>query len=169
MTALRTGPHGRRLLWAAAFAFAVTASQAVAQQTTIPPGFDAVPRPPGQFGGQGFMPPGGQSGVLAPNPSPLELAPPSRPVSLPPPAAPSWNARVVLYEEDPADPQGKRYVGSAIWRTEAGSPGPGEPADLAVVADLEIPERRMTMTFTLRRNRDKALPASHTIEFNFNL
>ena len=26
--------------------------------------------------------------------------------------------RVVLYEEDPADPQGKRYVGSVIWRTE---------------------------------------------------
>ena len=93
MTALRTGPHGRRLLWAAAFAFAVTASQAVAQQTTIPPGFDSVPRPPGQVGGgQSFMPPGGQSGVLAPNPSPLELAPPSRPVSLPPPQGPTLQA-----------------------------------------------------------------------------
>src|SRR5256714_764682 len=33
--------------------------------------------------------------------------------------------RVVLYEEDPADPQGKRYVGSAIWRTETVTPGPG--------------------------------------------
>jgi hypothetical protein len=93
MTALRTGPHGRRLLWAAAFAFAVTASQAVAQQTTIPPGFDSVPRPPGQVGGgQSFMPPGGQSGVLAPTPSPLELAPPSRPVSLPPPQGPTLQA-----------------------------------------------------------------------------
>src|SRR5262249_52557241 len=33
--------------------------------------------------------------------------------------------RVVLYEEDPADAQGKRYVGSAIWRTETVTPGPG--------------------------------------------
>src|SRR2546421_1476484 len=33
--------------------------------------------------------------------------------------------RVVLYEEDPADPQGKRYVGSAIWRTETVTPAPG--------------------------------------------
>ena len=77
--------------------------------------------------------------------------------------------RVVLYEEDPAEPQGKRYIGSAIWRTETVTPGPGSPPDLAVRADLEIPERRITMTFSLRRNTDQALPASHTIEVTFNL
>jgi hypothetical protein len=77
--------------------------------------------------------------------------------------------RVVLYEEDPADPQGKRYIGSAIWRTETINPGPGAAPDLAVRADLEIPERRITMTFSLRRNSDQALPASHTIEITFNL
>ena len=77
--------------------------------------------------------------------------------------------RVVLYEEDPADPAGKRYVGSAIWRTETVTPGPGAAPDLAVRADLEIPERRMTMTFSLRRNTDQSLPASHTIEVTFNL
>ncbi len=77
--------------------------------------------------------------------------------------------RVVLYEEDPAEPQGKRYVGSAIWRNETVTPGPGSPPDLAVRADLEIPERRITMTFSLRRNTDQALPASHTIEVTFNL
>jgi hypothetical protein len=77
--------------------------------------------------------------------------------------------RVVLYEEDPAEPQGKRYVGSAIWRTETVTPGPGAPPDLAVRADLEIPERRITMTFSLRRNTDQALPASHTVEVTFNL
>ena len=77
--------------------------------------------------------------------------------------------RVVLYEEDPADPQGKRYVGSAIWRTETVTPGQGAAPDLAVRADLEIPERRITMTFSLRRNTDQALPASHTIEITFNL
>jgi len=38
-----------------------------------------------------------------------------------------------------------------------------------VRADLEIPERRITMTFSLRRNSDQALPASHTIEVTFNL
>ena len=49
------------------------------------------------------------------------------------------------------------------------APSPGAPPDLAVRADLEVPERRMTMTFTLRRNADQTLPASHTIEITFNL
>ena len=76
--------------------------------------------------------------------------------------------RVVLYEEDPADPQGKRYVGSAIWRTETISPGPGKP-ELAIRADVEIPDRTLAMTLALRRNTYQALPASHTIEITFKL
>jgi hypothetical protein len=77
--------------------------------------------------------------------------------------------RVVLYEEDPNDPQGKRFVGSAIWRTESVSPGPGQPAELAIRADVEIPERRIAMTWSLRRNSDPNLPASHTVEIMFRL
>jgi hypothetical protein len=84
-------------------------------------------------------------------------------------AGPAVAQRVVLYEEEPNDPQGKRYIGSAIWRTETVSPGPGRPPELAIRADVEIPERRMTMTFSLRRNTDQTLPASHTIEVMFNL
>lgn len=82
---------------------------------------------------------------------------------------PAVAQRVVLYEEEPNDPQGKRFIGSAIWRTENVSSGPGQPADLAVRADVEIPERRMTMTLTIRRNTDQTLPASHTVEVMFNL
>jgi hypothetical protein len=77
--------------------------------------------------------------------------------------------KVVLYDEDPSDPQGKRYVGSALWRTETVSPGPGLAPELAIRADVEIPERRLRMTWSLRRNTDKALPASHTIEIMFTL
>jgi hypothetical protein len=77
--------------------------------------------------------------------------------------------KVVLYDEDPNDPQGKRYVGSAIWRTETVSPGPGLAPELAVRCDVEIPERHLRMTWSLRRNTDKALPASHTIEIMFTL
>jgi hypothetical protein len=77
--------------------------------------------------------------------------------------------KVVLYDEDPNNPQGKRYVGSAIWRTETVSPGPGLAPELAVRADVDVPERHLRMTFSLRRNSDKALPASHTIEIMFTL
>jgi hypothetical protein len=94
------------------------------------------------------------------------------PAPLPTNTAPAGAAvaqRVVLYEEDPADPQGKRFVGSAIWRTESVSPGPGQAAEVAVRADVEIPERRIAMTWSLRRNSDPNLPASHTVEIMFRL
>jgi hypothetical protein len=71
-----------------------------------------------------------------------------------------------LYEEDPADRRGRRYAGSVIWKTEMVSPE-GEPRELGIRAELEIPERHMRMILSLRRNPDKVLPASHTIEIAF--
>ena len=75
--------------------------------------------------------------------------------------------RVALYEEDPADQYGKRFVGSATWRTQMVSVGPGSPPDLAVRADIEIPERRMTLSLVIRRDLKQVL--SHIIEITFNL
>jgi hypothetical protein len=83
--------------------------------------------------------------------------------------APAVAQRVVLYEEDPTNPEGNRLVGSALWRTETISPGPGLSPELAVRADVEVPERRLAMTLSIRRNTDTALPASHTVEIMFNL
>ncbi len=83
--------------------------------------------------------------------------------------APAVAQRVVLYEEDPNNPQGRQYVGSAVWHTETVSPGSGLAPELEVRADITIPERNMSVTWTLRRNTDQALPASHTIEIMFNL
>jgi hypothetical protein len=84
-------------------------------------------------------------------------------------AGPAVAQRVVLYQEDPSNPQGKQSVGSAVWRTETVSPGTGLAPELEVRADIEIPEQHMTITWTLRRNTDQALPASHTIEIMFNV
>jgi hypothetical protein len=99
---------------------------------------------------------------------------PASPASVPgspgtAPAAAAVAQKVVLYEEDPADPNGKRFVGSAIWRTETVTPGPGLPPELAVRADVEVPERKLAMTWSFRRNTDKGLPATHTIEIMFKL
>jgi hypothetical protein len=84
-------------------------------------------------------------------------------------SGPAVAQRVVLYEEDPSNPQGKQYVGSAVWRTETVSPGSGLAPEVQIRADVTVPERNMTVTWTLRRNTDQALPASHTIEIMFNL
>src|SRR6202034_1366257 len=56
--------------------------------------------------------------------------------------------RVVLYDEDPADPKGKQYVGTVIWRTEQIKAAAGQKADLAVRADIEIPDRKFKMTMS---------------------
>jgi hypothetical protein len=84
-------------------------------------------------------------------------------------SGPGVAQRVVLYEEEPSDPQGRRYVGTAVWRTETVSPGAGQPPELAVRADVEIPEKKLNLKFSIRRNTDQTLPASHTIELLFNL
>jgi hypothetical protein len=77
--------------------------------------------------------------------------------------------RVVLYEEDPEDQNGKRFIGSAVWRTETVTRGANQPPDLVVRADIDIPDRKMTMKWVLQRNNDKSLPASHTVEVVFKL
>jgi hypothetical protein len=77
--------------------------------------------------------------------------------------------RVVLYDEDPSDPKGKQFVGSVIWRTEQIKASGNQKPDIAVRADIDIPDRKFKMTMSFRRNTDTSLPASHTAELTFIL
>jgi hypothetical protein len=77
--------------------------------------------------------------------------------------------RVVLYDEDPSDPKGKQYIGTVVWRTEQIKASGNQKADIAVRADIEIPDRKFKMTMSFRRNTDTSLPASHTAELTFIL
>ena len=77
--------------------------------------------------------------------------------------------KVVLYEEDQTNPNGTQFVGSAVWRTERVSPGPGQKPDLVVRAEIDIPEQKISIRWSLRRNDDKQGPTSHTIEIMFTL
>ena len=47
--------------------------------------------------------------------------------------------------------------------------GPGQQPDLAIRADVEVPERKLAMTWLLRRNSYKRVPATHTVEITFKL
>lgn len=88
------------------------------------------------------------------------------------PFAPSLAAEplAVLREDNPSDAQqGKRYVGSTAWRTETIPPSAGHPAEVVLRADAQIPERQMSVKWSLRRNTDKSLPASHMIEIIFKV
>jgi hypothetical protein len=103
---------------------------------------------------------------MASIPPPGQVATPASPKMVGPNPTPQ---RAVLYEEDNTDPKGKQYVGSVIWRTEQIRASGGQNADIAVRADIEIPDRKFKMTMSFRRNTDTSLPASHTAELTFIL
>src|ERR1700752_3218634 len=81
-------PRGRQALAALLVACGLLPSPALGQ---TPPGFDAIPRPPGSIGPPSLAPPGAGPGLLGPQarPRPLILGPPpAQPAALPP-AAPA--------------------------------------------------------------------------------
>ena len=82
---------------------------------------------------------------------------------------PAAAQRAVLYEEETNDPQGKRYLASVVWHTVTVSPESGVAPEIAVQADLEIPERHINITWTLRCDTGPEASASHTMEIKFNL
>lgn len=81
-----------------------------------------------------------------------------------PPSAPSQ--RAVLYDEAPDKQGGQASSGSVVWRTE---PKPDAPSELQLVGEISVPDRNLKATFTLTRNLDTTLPASHVIEIGFTL
>lgn len=78
-------------------------------------------------------------------------------------------SRSILYEEgEVAGTKGAALNGSSKWEMVSESIGGGTPEPI-VRATIEVPERSVTTTIIIRRNRDEALPASHLIEVAFEL
>ncbi len=76
--------------------------------------------------------------------------------------------RAVLYVEPADQTQAPRALnGRVSWRVEAQNPGRGQPLETVVRADIDIAEGGLSLTFTIRRNADAALPASHIIGMRF--
>jgi hypothetical protein len=100
----------------------------------------------------------------APAPAPPAAAPPS-PVQ----PAPIAIANRLIFIEEGRDNPANVVVrqGSAVWRIDTISGGQGQPLETVIRVDLDIPEARLKAEMTMRRNRDRAFPASHTIELRF--
>ena len=77
--------------------------------------------------------------------------------------------KVMLYEQDEAQTAGKRFRGTAAWYADNVSPRAAQAPEAAIRADIEIPEERIGLRWSLRSNNDKAVSASHTIEIMFTL
>jgi hypothetical protein len=76
--------------------------------------------------------------------------------------------RAILYDEDPASPVGSQFVGSVTWNIEQVATAGHEP-EIGIRADVDIPDRKLKLTMSFRRNNDKSLPASHTAQVIFSV
>lgn len=83
-------------------------------------------------------------------------------------AMPARAETATLAEQDDKGDPAKHFTGSVTWQVgkEAHS---GRAAPLEVRADIVFPERGMSVLWVLRRNTDRSLPATHTIEVKFKL
>ncbi|MCA0339417.1 MAG: hypothetical protein LCH61_09060 [Proteobacteria bacterium] len=77
-------------------------------------------------------------------------------------------ARVVYFEETAQDPRGVQSDGQVVWRLETAASGAGQPPETIVRGTVSVPNAKMNIDLLFKRNRDPALPASHTIELIFN-
>jgi hypothetical protein len=84
-------------------------------------------------------------------------------------AGPDAPQHAVLHEEVSPNTKLRRSVGSVVWRIEGTKGVGGKAGDLAVRADIAIPDRKLKLTMVFRRTDDASSPASHTVEFNFEL
>jgi hypothetical protein len=76
--------------------------------------------------------------------------------------------RVLLVEEPTEGSTEPRQTnGRVLWRMDSVSSGANDPLDAAVRAEIDLADAGIKAELLLRRNRDAALPASHTIEIKF--
>lgn len=106
----------------------------------------------------------------ATEPAPVAEAeqPPSEPAATEVASAEPSNLPVaqsaILYEEGASpDAAGFTAPGRAIWRLDESG------ADPVISGTIEVPARGIAVEMRISRNRDEGLPATHLIEFAFNL
>ncbi|WAJ27058.1 hypothetical protein [Antarcticirhabdus aurantiaca] len=116
----------------------------------------------------------GQDPTVVGSPTPAAGGPAGQPAAGAPPATPPAGAavpvgqRAVFYEERSDTEPGTQQAGDVVWSVVNEVPGDGQPAEPAIRAVASVPEEKLTLTLTIRRNADPTLPASHVIELMFD-
>ncbi len=76
--------------------------------------------------------------------------------------------RAALLIEAPDEPNKvKTFLGTVVWKLNNINAGPSDGVGLAVEADVDLPDDKMTAIVTFEKNTDASLPASHTIKVRF--
>lgn len=105
-------------------------------------------------------------------PSQTGAVPAGAPQPAQPPAAngqaiPVLQRAILVEEPNEGSQELKQTAGRVLWRLDSVPGGAGEPLDAAVRADVDLSDAGLKAEILIRRNRDAALPASHTIETKF--
>jgi hypothetical protein len=102
-------------------------------------------------------------------PTPVQrpaAAPPPRPAP-PPPAVAVANRMAVILEGADRPENVVARSGVVVWRTDVAGGVQGQPLDQMITGVVDAPEAALRAEITLRRNRDTAFPASHTLQLRF--
>lgn len=76
-------------------------------------------------------------------------------------------ARALFFEEKADDPRGTQSDGQVVWQLETTPAGNGRPAESVVRGTVSVSKANIGFDLVFKRNRDRALPASHTVEVIF--
>lgn len=84
-------------------------------------------------------------------------------------AAVAVGQQALFYEERSGQETSSVEKGTVVWSVIQDSPGDGAPAEPAIRADVTVPDGKINLRMTIRRNADKTLPASHLVEMIFTV
>ncbi|MBC2886903.1 transcriptional regulator [Ochrobactrum sp. CM-21-5] len=87
----------------------------------------------------------------------------------PPEQAVAVGQQALLYEERGGTETGSVERGNVVWSVIEESPGDGQPAEPAVRGTVTMPNSKVELKMTIRKNTDQSIPASHLIEMVFTV
>lgn len=177
----RSPPSLRVIAASVALAF-VVAGMALAAYVLPNPPFDAA-RPKPAVAAKPADPKAAKineriTGADASTPAPQPAAPveaagkPAAAVAPPTAPAPaiSVEQRAALLLQQPGEGQNvKVFVGTVVWRLDNVSRAPGQPSQMAVRADIDIPEAKLKASLVFQNNQDPSFSASHTMQLRLTL
>ncbi|MBV2144703.1 transcriptional regulator [Falsochrobactrum sp. TDYN1] len=77
--------------------------------------------------------------------------------------------QALLYEERGGTDSGSVERGNVVWSVIEESPNEGEPAEPAIRGNVTMPDSKVELKMTIRKNTDQSIPASHLIEMVFTV
>lgn len=75
--------------------------------------------------------------------------------------------KAIFYEERTIQEQASASDGSVVWTVSQESPGADQPPEPVIHAEATIPDKRLRLKLSIRRNVDQSLPASYIAELIF--